>query len=453
MLTRREIARFVAGTSFVLTATPALAARPTRRAEAEALRRFAEQKHPRGIEAAQSRSWRDTWTKLVAEADTLSDSAYVVRARRALAWFEDGHTTVLPFEFTGAVPDPLRAGPFGKTMPLRARVFDDGMWVVRAKDEAAPLLGSKIVRIAGQPIEKLVAQMVGSWAAENPAWGHNWAWLSLSSAGLLHGLGAVSGAPDADIAVEAIDPTGKQASVNVHPRDGGNTDLAPLTRTPTRSETFAKETGRGNYVRSLNDRGTLYVSIDEIDDVEGYTFEKLSDDILAAMAPTTTKRVIVDLRRNGGGDNYKAETLRRELARSRFNAAGGLYVLTSPQTFSAAQNLANRLERETLATFVGEPTGSAPNLHGDPEFFTGEATGITAMVSTLRWYDGGPHDKRRWIFPDVFVPSRFADWLAGADPALDAAIAHAPLQPNGFKDRVRYFDRPSQAQAWKPFWR
>jgi hypothetical protein len=35
--------------------------------------------------------------------------------------------------------------------------------------------------------------------------------------------------------------------------------------------------------------------------------------------------------------------------------------LTSPQTFSAAMNFATRLERETDALFVGEPTGGAPN--------------------------------------------------------------------------------------------
>ena len=85
-------------------------------------------------------------------------------------------------------------------------------------------------------------------------------------------------------------------------------------------------------------------------DVDGYAFEQLSVDTLAAIVPTSIARVVVDLRRNGGGDNYAGEALRHDLARSRFNRPGGLYVLTSPQTFSAAQNFANRLEREMFAS-------------------------------------------------------------------------------------------------------
>jgi hypothetical protein len=108
---------------------------------------------------------------------------------------------------------------------------------------------------------------------------------------------------------------------------------------------------------------------------------------------------------------------RHEPARSRFNVPGGLCVLIGPATFSAAQNFANRLERECFATFVGEPSGSAPNLVGDSFFFTGEATGITAMVATLRWFDGGP-----------------------------------AVGDNSFASRARYFERESQKASWTPFW-
>ena len=106
-------------------------------------------------------------------------------------------------------------------LPLRVRIFDDGAWVVRAKDEAAPLLGAKIVRVAGVPIEKAVAAVVASWSGENPAWGHNWAWLLFSSAGLLHGLGLMSGAANADVAIDAVTAGGVSLSAGIHPRPDG----------------------------------------------------------------------------------------------------------------------------------------------------------------------------------------------------------------------------------------
>src|SRR6267143_154269 len=46
-------------------------------------------------------------------------------------------------------------------------------------------------------------------------------------------------------------------------------------------------------------------------------------------------------------------------------AKGHLFVITGRLTFSAAMNLASRLEHETHATFVGEPTGSRPNHYGE----------------------------------------------------------------------------------------
>jgi hypothetical protein len=74
------------------------------------------------------------------------------------------------------------------------------------------------------------------------------------------------------------------------------------------------------------------------------------------------------------------------------------------------------------------------------------------MVATIRWFDGGPDDKRRWIFPDLHVPSTFADWCAGRDPVLEAVLTHTATGANDFGTRVRYFERASQSQAWNPYW-
>jgi hypothetical protein len=117
------------------------------------------------------------------------------------------------------------------------------------------------------------------------------------------------------------------------------------------------------------------------------------------------QRVVIDLRRNGGGNNFLLEALRKRIERSRFNRPGSLYVMISPRTFSAAQNAANRLERETFALFVGEPSGRAQNHFGDAQTTVGAATGITTHISTLPWFDSYPPDKRVWIMPDLPSPA------------------------------------------------
>ncbi len=457
MTTRRAFAQLLAaGLVSPAPAAPGSARRAaaagakTRSAEVLALRAFVERTSPRGLEAAASAEWARSWDQLHGQADAMGDGPYVIALRRLLAWFKEGHTTIVPFEFLGAVPAPLASGVWGLRFPLKAVPFHDGLWITEASAEARSLLGTRIRSIGHQPIERIMTDHVRSWPGENPAWAHHWAGVLASSAGTLRGFGVAQGSVDAPLSFEGMSSDSLATTTMVTPTKENVPERAKVARSTTQVEQFRAGVGVGNFIKSLP--GALYVSIDDMADLEGLPFAQFTDAILSAMRAGTIGRLIIDLRRNGGGDNYRGEPLRHELARSRFNVPGGLYILIGPATFSAAQNFANRLERECFATFVGEPTGSAPNLVGDPAFFVGEVTGITAMVATLRWYDGGPDDRRRWIFPDVFVPSLYADWLGGRDPALDAALSAVPVGDNAFASRPRYFERESQKAGWTPFW-
>ncbi len=417
-----------------------------------ALREFVEHTSPRGLEAKDHPGWRRDWAAFQQRAGTLDDGRYIIGLRRLLAWFGEGHTTIVPFEFLGEVPAPLRQGVWGRTFALKALPFHDGLWITEASAEARSLLGTKIRAIGGRPIEQIVKDHAQAWPGENPAWAHNWAGLLASSVGTLHGLGVAQGPADSPLRFDGLRPDGSAASATLRPLAAGPVSREKLERTPTLVERTRSERATGNFLLPLDNARALYISIDEMADLEGLSFAHFTESILAGMQPAAVQRLIIDLRRNGGGDNYLAEPLRHELARSRFNRPGGLCVLIGPATFSAAQNLANRLERECFASFIGEPTGSAPNLVGDAAYFVGKATGITAMVARLRWFDGGPDDKRRWIAPDIAVPSLHADWVAGHDAALEAALAAPDAGNEGFASRTRYFERASQRTHWSPFW-
>jgi hypothetical protein len=417
-----------------------------------ALRRFVEATSPRGLEASADPQWRGGWDEMYQHAGQMADGPYVIGLRRLLTWFREGHTTIVPFEFLGAVPPPLATGVWGYRFPLKAVPFYDGLWVTEATDEATSLLGAKLRSIGGRVIEQIMADHLRSWPSENPAWAHNWAVQIAGSMGALQGLGVAPGSFTSALGFDGVLPDGRAVSASLTPQTDGDRNRTSVGHVTALAAKLKAEAGVGNFVKALPDGHALYVSIDDMADVEGLSFAQFTDTILAGAKSEQVRRILIDLRRNGGGDNYLAEPLRHELARSRFNRPGGICVLIGPATFSAAQNFANRLERECFATYVGEPTGSAPNLVGDPAFFVGEATGVTAMVARLRWFDGGPDDKRRWIFPDVFVPTLFADWVGGRDPALDAALTVAPVAEDAFAARIRHFERDSQKGAWNPFW-
>lgn len=439
MITRRDFSLLLSG-SLAAPATLAAASVPApRRAEAARLRKYAETTHPRGWEAAADPAWRSGWERLAAEADGLTAEAWIMGLKARLAWFRDGHTTIYMYM--------VKLPGFDLDLPITASPFFDGLYVTMARAEGAPLLGGRIVRVDGVAIEQVLRAFAAVWPANNAAAAHHEAGLALKPAVLRGARLAGQAAMSAPVTLEA-DVGGSVVKAVLTPRPNGGDALVPLSRKPWPVESW-RPGAQANFVHA--DGKVLVIAFDRLSEKRD-TVLAFVRDAFAAMENPEIERVVLDLRRNDGGSNLLGEGLRRHLERSRFNRPGGLYVLTSGKTFSAAQNLTSRIERETWAVFVGEPTGGAPNHYGDATPFQGD--GFQAYVSTLPWFDSHPLDKRIWTMPDLMVPLRFADWAAGRDVAMEAAFAHVDDRTldDLSEARTMYSDRPSQTAEWKPFW-
>jgi hypothetical protein len=101
----------------------------------------------------------------------------------------------------------------------------------------------------------------------------------------------------------------------------------------------------------------------------------------------------------------------------------GLYVIIGRGTFSAAQNTATAIGRETSAIFVGEPSGSRPNFTGEAIPFQLPYSKTTANVGDLYWQTSWPMDDRPWIAPDLYTPPTFEAYSQNRDPAMEAILA------------------------------
>ena len=141
-----------------------------------------------------------------------------------------------------------------------------------------------------------------------------------------------------------------------------------------------------------------------------------------ARAPST-KRVIVDVRLNGGGDNTTYGPLTTLFGSSAVNKRGKLYLLTGRATFSAAANFAAELDRDTRAIIVGEPTGGGVETYGDTFPVVLPTTGWTVYIAT-RYHERkkGPRDRRLAVAPDLPVDLTSAQYFAGRDPVLERAL-------------------------------
>jgi hypothetical protein len=102
---------------------------------------------------------------------------------------------------------------------------------------------------------------------------------------------------------------------------------------------------------------------------------------------------------------------------------GCLYVIIGRGTFSAAQNTATAIERETSAIFVGEPSGSRPNFIGEKIPFTLPYSKASVNVADLYWQTSWPMDHRPWIAPELYAPPSFEAYSQNRDPAMEAILS------------------------------
>jgi hypothetical protein len=161
--------------------------------------------------------------------------------------------------------------------------------------------------------------------------------------------------------------------------------------------------------------GAYYVQYNEV----RKGLEPTIQAIEKAVARPGFRRLVVDIRHNGGGDNTTYGPLLQLLTDHRIQ--GRLSVIIGRETFSAAENFATEVEIGTDAVFVGEPTGGRPNLYGDVRDVVLPRSGIVAHVSSRYWQMGPAHDARPALPPDIPVALTSRDYFAERDPILAAA--------------------------------
>jgi hypothetical protein len=320
-------------------------------------------------------------------AETLTELMQLL----ALLGDRNGHTGVHPLDDHTR---PLHA------FPIVPYEFDDGVFVVAA--ETPELIGSQLLAVDGHPVDELNEALAPLVARDNEWTVRARRPVFSATAEVLRELGIV-GEARVTLRLRGREAQLDQITASEYRARFGTGDRLPPHRHDRRIE-------------SVDGARAVHVGYDV---TRGDTTE-FARAIEAAAAQAD--QVVLDLRRNGGGNNQTYGPLLDALERLTTRGKR-LAVLTSRVTFSAAMQLVVDLEQRTPAVFVGEPTGGSPNQFGDAEPVELPATGLTARVATVSWTTAGEGDERLTREPDVFVPLTSDAYFAGDDPVLDAALA------------------------------
>ncbi|TMQ57867.1 MAG: hypothetical protein E6K72_03215 [Candidatus Eisenbacteria bacterium] len=384
-------------------------------------------------------SWDSAAADLERRLPALRYDQAVAGISRLIGMLGDGHSRLDQLKLashTRPTLTPLPGPGFDARFPVQFAVFTDGLWIVGATAEHRDLLGTRVLSIDGQPVARVVAALAPLIPADNSMWTLHLLPVFLASPGYLSAAG-VAREPGSPLRLTGTDGAGRRREATISaersdsaahwiPADVDVRAPLPLTRSLAGPFAFAdiEDTSR-----------TLFVRIREIADDPGKeSLAQFVARLFSHVDSLGSRRLVIDLRGNGGGNNYLNQPIMHSLIqRPALDHTGRLFVIIDRGTFSAAVSLAADLERETHALFVGEPTGSAPNSPGDPAHVTLPASGLVVRISTVLWQGSDPRDPRPFIAPDLPASSRWSDWLAHRDPALDAIAAYRP-PPAGAPD-------------------
>jgi len=358
---------------------------------------------------------------LVRDVPRLSDEEIYFQIGRVLAPLHQGHVSMFPF---------ARAG----FLPLRFYVFPEGIFIIEAKGQYAPLNGARVLSIGSLSAEEAWRRLAESASVDGDMQ-HAWEIQRLAEVANLKGMGAVT--DSAAIPLEVEDAQGSKRTVTIagtmeapsnDQSDRPDRLLAPPS---VMAPLFLSHMHDVFWHQVLPDKNALYVQVNNILDGQNETLAAYGKRLWSEMEQTQVTNLILDLRHNNGGSTQLYEELLRSLIAFSRVPGHTVYVLIGRRSYSATGNFVTDLERLTDPIFVGEASSECCNLYGDPIELTLPYSGIQLEVTALRWQLSTPSDRRREISPELPVQLTAAAYFAGKDPALDAIFKLIAAHPAG----------------------
>jgi hypothetical protein len=350
-------------------------------------------------------------------------------------------------------------------LPVRVVSFLDGLIVMRATENNADLLGSRVTAIDGQPID-LVMRKLEQLRGGTADWRRLHATQFLTLQDMLYGIDVAPDMQHSNWSVET--PSGAVITRRLDAYTPAASEPVVPEKRWLSSEPLAGMTGwRGvepdhplpisltdfdRAFRSLPLPGTCaeFVQLKSNVDEGGQSIKDFLSNTERRLRQTQPCNVIFDLRYDGGGDYLNSYAFARKLPRL-IPSMGRVFVLTGPATFSAAISTAAAVKHagQERVVILGEPVGDRLQFYSE---------GGVACLPNYRLcvaYQTGKHDYQHacddwtvcfWLNyffelrvkslgPGELVPLSFKDWRAGVDPVLDRAISlAAPASRSPFTD-------------------
>jgi tetratricopeptide (TPR) repeat protein len=350
------------------------------------------------------------------EAPRLTDHQLEVGLMKLARLAGDAHTDIAP---------SYLQREHRKAIGVQFYLFEEGLFVTNAAPAHKDLVGARVLRLGGHSVAEVQAALDPVISRDNDMW------VRLVGPGLmrypqvLNGLGLIP--RDDELALTLCGDDGKERRVTLKADAGepGGDWVSARDQTPGPEPLYLKDRKAPYWFEHLPDARLLYFQYNAVRNDPKEPLDKLCERLFAFIGKHDIDKLVIDMRHNGGGNNFLNRPLVEGLMRcDKVNRRGKLFVIVGRNTFSAAQCGATQIERHTNALFVGEPTGSRPNFVGETGLLRLPYSKMLASISDLYWQNSVAMDYRTWIGPQIYTPPTFAAYRAKKDPALEAILAY-----------------------------
>jgi hypothetical protein len=358
---------------------------------------------------------------LRAKIPTLSREQVIIGLKHLAALIHDAHTGM---DLTTSPPVGFHA------LPLKVYWYSDGLFVQAAPPKYKNIVGAKVVRIGSVPTDEALKR-IATLAEASSEWTYRSEVQFFFRGEVLHALGLSDRSEGARFEFATIEgPVTLDMDVLSGPIMFGYLPGAPAKSdwidARSGSPPLYLERKDKYWFKFLEDKHILYIQCNEIGNADNESFEQFFARVFTFADTNPVDKVVLDLRLNGGGNNELTPALVQNVIKhERWNATGKFFVIIGRTTQSAAQNLVNRLQRDTHAIFVGEPTGERPNMYGDAYPFLLPNSHIQVNISSLYWQDMDPRDERQWTGPDLAAELTSDNYTHNIDPALEVIVSQS----------------------------
>lgn len=352
------------------------------------------------------------------ESSSLKDVEIALKIQQLIAKFGDSHTNLNINQILDK----------NQILPMHLLWASDGLYILHTTHENKEILGSRISSINSTPIATIIDSLSTLFAIDNEAMIKTLTPQTISSMQILEYFGFAKTA---------------EAKVQLGLKTRSNQDqtytLKPFPMNRNNRISFKPDSLSFDIINEnilftdhyFPDEQIYYIMYNQCLSKEVVlkygnkekakklpSFKEFENKAIKTLENESIKKIIFDMRYNGGGNSSQGTAFIEKLAQFLKTAPQTkIYVVLGRKTFSSAILNAMDFKRLTNAVFVGEGTAGKPNHYGEVRNLQLPTSKLQVNYST-RYFRTTDEDINT-IAPDVKIEMSFSDFTKGIDPIFE----------------------------------